>query len=148
MPAEGCNDKLFSITNMIIATIANAAKYAVLHPLFAKALQYMADTRLDAAEPGKVAVADGLTAIFSEAPGKTQEVSFAKFECYHAHIDIQYCISGKETLGWKPRETCLHSNGHYNPDKDVQFFNDTPDSIFNCSRGSLPSFFRKMYMPQ
>jgi len=141
MAAEGCNDKLYNITNMIIDTIANADKYAVLHPLFGKALQYIAATNLVAAEPGKVAVADGLTAIFSEAPGKTQEASVAKFECHNAHIDIQYCISGVENIGWKPRETCLHPNGDYNPDKDVQFFNDAPDMYFQLQPGQFAIFF-------
>ena len=126
---------------MIIDTIANADKYAVLHPLFGKALQYIAGTNMAAAEPGKVAVAEGLTAIFSEAEGKTAEASVAKFECHKANIDIQYCISGTETIGWKPRETCTQPNGGYNAEKDVQFYHDGPDMYFQLQPGQFAIFF-------
>jgi beta-galactosidase beta subunit len=45
-----------------------------------------------------------LKAIFSNATGKTIEASLAKFECHDQHFDIQLCISGIETIGWKPRK--------------------------------------------
>jgi beta-galactosidase beta subunit len=72
----------------------------------------------------------------------------AKFECHNKNIDIQLCISGFETIGWKPREKCETPNGDYNAEKDVQFFNDVPDTFFQLRDGHLPFSFLKMCMHQ
>ena len=60
---------------MIIDTLANAPKYFSAHPLFAKAFEYISQTDLANAADGKSDISDGLKAIYSNAPGKTIEVS-------------------------------------------------------------------------
>lgn len=126
---------------MIIDTLSNAPKYFSTHPFFAKAFEYISQTDLENAADGKADISDGLKAIFSNAPGKTIEVSCAKFECHNKNIDIQLCISGFETIGWKPREKCVIPNGDYNAEKDVQFYNDTPDTFFQLRDGQFAIFF-------
>jgi YhcH/YjgK/YiaL family protein len=126
---------------MIIDTIQNLKKYAALHPLFAQADAYIASISLKEQPAGTVNVAEGLKAIFSLAPGKTKESSLQKFECHDKNIDIQVCISGKETIGWVPREKCTSPNGDYNPEKDVRFFHDAPDMFFQLTDGQFVIFF-------
>ena len=126
---------------MIIDTLQNAPKYFSAHPLFAKAFEYISQTDLANAADGKTDIADGLKAIFSNSPGKTQEVSCAKFECHNKNIDIQLCINGLETIGWKPREKCVTPNGDYNIEKDVQFYSDAPDTFFQLTNGQFAIFF-------
>jgi len=126
---------------MIIDTIQNAPKYFSAHPLFAKAFEYIQQTDLKNAEAGKSDIAEGLKAIISSAPGKTKEASLSKFECHNKNIDIQLCISGNETIGWKPREKCASPNGEYNDEKDVLFFNDAPDMFFQLTDGQFAIFF-------
>ena len=126
---------------MIIDTLTNASKYFSAHPLFAKAFEYISQTDLVNAADGKSDFADGLKAIFSNAPGKTKEASLAKFECHNKNIDIQLCIIGLETIGWKPREKCVTPNGEYNTEKDVQFYNDAPDTFFQLTDGQFAIFF-------
>lgn len=126
---------------MIIDSIQNAAKYFSVHPLLAPAFKYIAETDLANAEDGKSDIADGLKAIISNAPGKTKEASLAKFECHDKNIDIQLCINGVETIGWKPREKCTDANGDYNSEKDVRFFNDAPDMFFQLTNGQFAIFF-------
>jgi biofilm protein TabA len=126
---------------MIIDTLGNASKYFSGHPLFAKAFAYISQTDLANAVDGKADISEGLKAIFSNAPGKTKEVSCAKFECHNKNIDIQLCINGLETIGWKPREKCVTPNGEYNTEKDVQFYNDTPDTFFQLTDGQFAIFF-------
>ena len=126
---------------MIVDTLQNSSKYYAAHPLFAKAFEYISGTDLKNAVDGKEEIAEGLKAIFSNAPGKTKETSLAKFECHNKNIDIQVCISGNETIGWKPREKCLTPNGGYNEEKDVQFYNDTPDTYFQLTNGQFAIFF-------
>jgi biofilm protein TabA len=126
---------------MIIDTIQNASKYFSAHPLFAKAFEFINQTDLANAVDGKSDISDGLKAIFSNAPGKTSEASCAKFECHNKNIDIQLCISGVETIGWKPREKCVTPNGDYNAEKDVQLFHDAPDTFFQLTDGQFAVFF-------
>ena len=126
---------------MIVDTLANAGKYYSVHPLFAAAFAYIGATDLAAVADGKADIAEGLKAIISTAAGKTKEASLAKFECHDRHIDIQLCISGVETIGWKPREKCVNPNGEYNPEKDVRFFHDNPDMYFLLTGGQFAIFF-------
>jgi YhcH/YjgK/YiaL family protein len=126
---------------MIIDTLQNAPKYFSLHPLFAEAFAFIQQTDLALAPDGKQDISEGLKAIFSNAPGKAQADSIAKFECHNANIDIQLCIDGIETIGWKPRENCVLPNGDYNSEKDVQFFKDAPDMFFQLTNGQFAIFF-------
>lgn len=126
---------------MIIDTLNNASKYFSLHPLFAKAFEFINATDLANAADGKSNIADGLKAIFSNAPGKTAEASLAKFECHDKNIDIQLCITGVETIYWKPRAKCVTPNGEYNAEKDVRFFSDAPDTSFQLTDGQFAIFY-------
>jgi biofilm protein TabA len=126
---------------MIIDTIQNAAKYFSIHPLFAKAFEFINSTDLENAADGKSDITEGLKAIFSNAPGKTAKASLAKFECHDKNIDIQLCIKGLETICWKPRSKCVTPNGDYNPEKDVRFFSDAPDTSFQLADGQFAVFF-------
>jgi len=126
---------------MIIDTIPNASKYYSVHPLFEQAFNWIKSTDLPNAEVGTTQIADGLKAIISDGQGKTKEDSLKKFECHDKNIDIQLCIRGNETIGWKPREKCMTPNGDYNPDKDVRFFNDAPDMFFDLTDNQFGIFF-------
>lgn len=126
---------------MIVDTIQNAGKYFSVHPLFEKAFEYINSTDLMNAADGKSDIAEGLKAIFSNAPGKTKEASLSKFECHNKNIDIQLCINGVETIGWKPREKCIKPNGEYNSEKDVQLYHDDADTFFRLTNGQFAIFF-------
>ena len=120
---------------MIIDSLSNAKKYSCVHPLFAKAFEYIASQNLETIESGKYEISgDELKAIVSNKPGKTVEESTE-------NIDIQLCIKGKEKIGWKPRHTCTQQKGEYNPEKDVAFFNDAPDMYFQLTDGQFAIFF-------
>jgi biofilm protein TabA len=127
---------------MIIDSLENASKYASLNPLFAKAFAYINSTDLAALEPGKFDIdGDKLRGIVSDKNGMTPPESVAKFECHNAHIDIQVCIRGKETLGWKPRGTCVSQRGEYNAEKDVLFYDDAPDMFFGLTGNQFAIFY-------
>jgi YhcH/YjgK/YiaL family protein len=126
---------------MIIDTLSNASKYFSVHSLFARAFEYIHQTDLANAADGKSDIVEGLKAIISNAPGKTKEASLAKFECHDKNIDIQFCIKGLETIGWKPRERCTTPNGDYNTEKDVRFFSDAPDTFFQLTDRQFAIFF-------
>lgn len=126
---------------MIIDTLANASKYTSLNPLFAKAFEYIKQNDIANLAVGVSEIAEGLKMIVSVGNGKTAETSLAKFECHDKNIDIQICVSGLETIAWKPREKCVTPNGEYNPEKDVRFFNDTPDMYFQLTDNQFGIFY-------
>jgi biofilm protein TabA len=126
---------------MIIDTLNNASKYTSLNPLFAKAFDFINQNDVATLENGVIQIEDGLKVIVSTANGKTAEASLAKFECHDKNIDIQVCVKGLETIAWKPREKCVTLNGDYNPEKDVRFFNDTPDMYFQLTDGQFGIFY-------
>ena len=127
---------------MIIDTLQNATKYSSVHPLFAKAFEYISKTDLNAIEPGKYEIdGDNLKAAYSNKKGMAAAESVSKFECHNKHIDIQVCINGVETFGWKPRENCTTPNGGYNEAKDVQLYNDQPDMYFQLTNEQFVILF-------
>jgi YhcH/YjgK/YiaL family protein len=126
---------------MIIDTLNNGSKYTSLHPLFATAFDFINQNDLATLADGTIEITEGLKVIVSNANGKTRETSLAKFECHDKNIDIQVCVKGLETIAWKPREKCVTPNGEYNPDKDVRFFNDTPDMDFQLTDGQFVIFY-------
>ena len=126
---------------MIIDTLANASKYFSLHPSFAKAFDYINQNNVATLADGIYETPEGLKVIVNTGMGKTAEASLAKFECHDKNIDIQLCVKGLETMAWKPREKCQTPNGDYNPDKDVRFFSDAPDTSFQLTAGQFAVFF-------
>lgn len=127
---------------MIIDTLTNAGKYHAVHPLFAEAFRYIASQDLHALEPGNYDIAgDSLKSVLMEKPGKTAEESLEKFECHDKHIDIQVLIQGDEQIGWKPRADCKEPKGDYNVEKDVLFYNDSPDMYFQLKPGQFVILF-------
>lgn len=127
---------------MIVDSLASASKYTSLHPLFAKAFEYLNSTDLTTLEDGKFDIdGDNIRGIMASKNGMTAAESIAKFECHNKHIDIQLCIKGNETIGWKPRPSCISQRGEYNTEKDVLFYDDAPDMYFNLTDNQFAIFY-------
>jgi YhcH/YjgK/YiaL family protein len=126
---------------MIIDSLENAERYISIHPLFEEAFKYIKTLDLKNTEIGKTDLSDGLKIIVAEKVGMKQEESVAKFECHNQNIDIQLCISGKEQMGWKSRQSCSSPKGEYNTEKDVLFYNDAPDMFFELTDNQFAIFF-------
>ena len=126
---------------MIIDSLENSEKHNSVHPLFAQAFEYIKTQDLMTLEDGKYEVADGIKAIMSSKNGKTEAESLEKFECHQKAIDIQFCISGTETIGWKPISKCHTFKAEYNSEKDVTFYNEKPDMYFQLTDNQFGIFF-------
>lgn len=125
---------------MIIDALSNAGRYIHVHPLFPKAFEFIKKQNLQEIEIGKYPIdGDKLHASVSEKKGSEKEA--AKFEAHDHCIDIQVCIKGHEKLGWKPRNTCVDIKTPYNSEKDVTFFNDTPDTYFDLRELQFAIFY-------
>jgi biofilm protein TabA len=126
---------------MIIDKLENLGQYAGLHKNFSVAFDWLKSQDLVALEIGKFDVADGVKVIVSDKDGVTKETAAEKFECHNKNIDIQLCIRGNETMGWKPRTDCTQPKGEFNEEKDVIFYADKPDMYFRLNGGQFVIFY-------
>lgn len=130
---------------MILDTIANAARYAPLHPLFAHVFAYMRNHDLHALPNGRHAISgsDGLDddvfLIVERVTGRTR--ADAQLECHRKYIDIQLILAGCDEMGWKPLVDCHHPVADYAADYDIQFFHDAADSWVMTPTGAFCIFF-------
>ena len=124
---------------MIIDSLENLGKYVSVHPLFAKAFDWINSQDLATLEVGKYEIDENLKAAISNKEGVTPDA--AKFECHNNWIDIQVCISEREKMGWSARSLCTQAAGEYNAEKDVLFFNDKPGMYFELQANQFAVFF-------
>jgi len=94
---------------MIFDILANADRYAGVHPLFAECFAFLRRTDLAALSAGRHPVgASGCTAIVNQAALKTK--ASALLEGHRAFIDIQYMVAGDELIGYVPRALCTEKS--------------------------------------
>ena len=125
---------------MILDTLARAERYESLHPLFARAFDFLRGTDLLALAPGKHAVAgEDLFAIVEHCAGRTR--AQAKLESHRRYIDIQLVLEGVEERGWRPLAQCSQPLGEFDGARDIRFYDDAPSSWVATPAGSFCMFF-------
>lgn len=125
---------------MVLDDLANFEKYQHLHPAFPAAFGFLKSIDFAAFTSGKRAiVGEQIYATASCGMGKGLEL--ARLEVHKVYIDIQVAVNGIDNIGWKPLQKCVQADGAYNPEKDVQFFKDVPDTWFGLTPGSFTLFF-------
>lgn len=107
---------------MIIDALANASRYAGLHPSFARAFAFLASKRSIATGRHELD-GDRLYVLVTENDGRGTE---ATLEAHRAYIDIQMALDGIEEIGWRPAAECRHPIDVFDTAKDVIFFEDRP----------------------
>lgn len=124
---------------MIVDHLSNHAAHHHLHPTFKSAFEFLQQTDLTNLQEGtQILIENQLSAIVAHASGRKQEEG--KLEAHHRFIDIQYLISGNESIGWAPTSSCT-PNAPYNAERDLIFFNDTPTGSVTLSSGMFAIFY-------
>ena len=125
---------------MILAGLIESDRYCALHPLFARAFEFLRNTDLKALEPGKHSVqGEEIFALVEACTGRTR--AEAKLECHRRYIDIQQVLEGIDEMGWKPVAKCVDPATDYDAARDIRFFNDAPSSWIATPPGSFCLFF-------
>jgi YhcH/YjgK/YiaL family protein len=132
---------------MIVDSLSNAKKYFSLNPRFEKAFEFLINNDLSKLEEKKYEIeGKELYASYMVRQGLAPEV--AKHEAHDSYIDIQVCVSGKESFGWSYRPDCKNVKEAYNPEKDIIFYADKPDTFVEIKPGQLVIFFPEdVHMP-
>ena len=115
----------------------NCAAYYALSPHIEKAFKLFAEVDWTKAEAGKMEL-DGkeIFANVQERGLKTKEE--AKLEVHDKYIDIQILISGsEEAFGWADRSTLTQPKEAFNAEKDIQFFEDEPQTYYTMRPGQF-----------
>ena len=133
-------EKHMTRDHMILDTLENAENYYEMHPNFEKAFAFLKQRGL-AELPVEQYEIDGdqVFCMISKGPGRSR--AEAKLEAHRKYIDIQYVIAGADDMGWKPTSACELVDTPYNADKDIEFFEDKPDSWTEVPAGSFVIFF-------
>jgi YhcH/YjgK/YiaL family protein len=125
---------------MIIDAGSFCHGYRSLHPLFERALRYLADTDLRRLAPGRHPVeGDRLYLSIDHVQGRGRDA--ARLEAHRRYIDIQYTIEGNEEIGWMPVASCGPMTGTFDDARDVGFFDKRPTSWLAVPEGTFAVFF-------
>jgi len=122
---------------MILDSLKNCAAYYGLSPRIQQAFELFAQVDWTKAEAGKMEL-DGkeIFANVQERGLKTKEE--AKLEVHDKYIDIQILISGsEEAFGWADRSTLTQPKEAFNAEKDIQFFEDEPQTYYTMRPGQF-----------
>ena len=124
---------------MIFDEIINWEKYKYIHPKFEDAFKFLKNYDLINSPPCEYLI-DGrklYVSITKEEPGNTENY----LEAHRNYIDIQIALSGSFEIGHRFLNNCNKIIKEYNPEKDVEFFEDLPLSKILLSENMFAVFF-------
>ena len=125
---------------IITDSLKHAEEYYHLHPAFEKAFAFLMQDALADLPTGRHEIdGDRLFCMNSKGPGRSR--AEAKLEAHRKYIDIQYVIAGTDEMGSAPAADCKLVDTAYDAEKDIEFFNDEPQSWTNVPAGSFIIFF-------
>jgi YhcH/YjgK/YiaL family protein len=125
---------------MIIDTLAQRSRCALLHPRFARAFEFLAGAGLALLPAGRTTLdGDRLYVSIDHTDGRGRDG--ARLESHRRYIDIQVTIAGSEEIGWRPVSACTEPAGPFEPDRDVGFFRDRPETWLVLPPGQFAIFF-------
>ncbi len=124
---------------MILDRLENWKQYAALNSGLAGAFEFLQRGDLAELPEGKHSI-DGerVFAIIVRADGVGREK--ARLEIHREYIDIQFCISGCDEIGWRPTDCCCGAEG-FDEDKDLGFFADESEAWLAVGPGRFAILF-------
>jgi YhcH/YjgK/YiaL family protein len=127
---------------MILDSLSNAMHYSSIHPGLEAAFRHLSDNAMKDLDVGRHEI-DGkrIFAIVTKSPGKGKKG--AHLETHNRYIDLQLTLSGFDLIGWESKALCTPDEKGYNPESDVQFYSNVPDSWFSVSADKFAVFFPK-----
>ena len=124
---------------MILDHLDNWKRYASLNAGFEKAFEFLQRSDLAELEGGRHDVdGDRLYVVVIRADGRRREG--VKLEAHRKYIDIQFCLSGTDEMGWKPVARCTGRQG-FDESKDVEMATDKPETWLTVPSGMFAIFF-------
>jgi len=112
---------------MILDTLRSAGYYFDVHGGLEAGFAFIQDAVRGALPDGEYDIDGGkVYAVVSSCSGVGR--GKARLESHKKFIDIQYCLEGRDVIGWKHIDECLHPEQPYDEARDIQFFSDRADT--------------------
>lgn len=126
---------------MIFDSLKNCALYENVHPRMKRAFEVLATTDWTREEPG-VHEIEGRDLYVNVMERELKKKGDAKLEVHDEYIDIQLLVSGAgETFGWSERKGLRQPQAPFNTEKDIQFFEDEPQTYYTMRPGQFSVLF-------
>lgn len=122
---------------MITDIIEHASLYYHLSPGIRVALQYLSQTDLVSAEPGRYDFHAGCYAMVQDYESKPADNK--RYEAHRRYIDVQFVVSGKEQIGYADY-SALRSVEPFSEEKDVEWF-EGDGSFIRAAAGTFVVLF-------
>jgi biofilm protein TabA len=125
---------------MILDILENAQKYFALHEGFAQAFNFLARADLKELPVEKYPIdGDRIYAVVALDHGRSKED--ALLETHDKYIDIQLILTGTDSMGWKPKASCIKPSGEHDLETDLRFYTDEPDAWLTVKSGAFAIFY-------
>ena len=108
---------------MIHDTLANAAKYYSIHPLFQTVFDYLNTQEIASLAVGKTEL-QGTDLFISVVEMNGKKLDDALMETHDVYADIHIPIGASETIGWIARSKTSKISVAYDAEKDLTFYDD------------------------
>jgi len=128
---------------VILAPLNECARYAGLHPLFADAFAWCANSANLALSDGRYELLPGRLLVIVES-GETKPRAIRRFESHRANIDIQVNLAGPEAMEWTP-VAGLRVEDDFAPDGDIAFYAEPDRPI---TRLLVPPLHAALFWPE
>ncbi|MBE6211020.1 MAG: DUF386 domain-containing protein [Rikenellaceae bacterium] len=121
---------------MILDTLQNRELYYPLCPRLRKAFEWLDHTDISALAVGRHDI-DGDDIFVNVSELELKPRSEAALEVHNKYIDIQVVFGGEEEFGWSPRSGVQSPRGEFDEAKDIQFFEDAPQTFYTVREGQF-----------
>lgn len=106
---------------MILDRLANHARYVSWMPQLAAGFEFLTTRGRASLEEGRHEI-DGERVFATVARYETRDYESAEPEAHRRYLDIQYVISGRETIYWTPLAETGPESMAYDAQRDLVFF--------------------------
>lgn len=114
---------------MVLDKIERASLYYGLGTRFQTALEWLTQINPDTLVPGQRVSIDGDKVYATRFDVETKIASDAQLEGHHNYADIQFLVSGEESVGYALADSPVVHVTDYDPVKDIQFFTAQWDTL-------------------
>jgi biofilm protein TabA len=124
---------------MILCRLDEADRYAGVVPGLERAFALLRRGGWAELSPGRHEVdGDALYLVVVQQQGVGREA--ARLEAHRRYLDVQYSLSGTDSIGWSPVGACSVS-APYSPEQDVEFYSGPPVTWVEVPPGYCAIFF-------
>jgi YhcH/YjgK/YiaL family protein len=126
---------------MILDALARHARYSAWLPGFQGAFRFLIERAKPALTDGRYEI-DGERMFALVAHYETRDFDSALPESHRRYIDVQYLVSGRETIFWTPQEDAASIAKPYDAERDIVFYSrNSLARPFELAAGQFAVFF-------